>query len=438
MGSPWRKSIPPTERAAKHVLPLFLAIVWLSLSVYGFYVVLVLTKGPRGVPLSFLGVFIAIGLAWAFWQGYKILSLAGGGESARLELQDAPPAIGTQLKALLRLPARVAPAGHALVEFFCMRDGDGDRDAPNEISTGRVWSAKHEFPLRIEGSDAVAAVEFPIPATCLPTGKWHSGKSYDREFSHEMAWQVRVSAVVGRELFERRFDLEVFKSRPPQTAVGWLQDFAAIALILANLVPVYMVLEGRADLAGLAYLYWAENLVVCGFMLLRVLCARVGSAADKFGGILFFSVWIGGVSVFLGRVLLAILADLPRNWDDQATSMANLGARILGMIGAHIVASGLVLAVLALVASHAIGFVQNYLRSGQYKAARVNEQIQLLMNRGLVTFGAVFVLAGLAPLGSPKYVLAVLVLAKTGFEIWRYAHEKRSGAAGAGRSIITT
>lgn len=307
MSSPWRKSIPATERASRHLLPFFLALVLLSAAVYLFYVVFH-QKGPCGIVFAYLGVFILIGLVWAGWQAYEILSLMQA--SARLELQDAPPAIGGRLKALVWLPAAAAMAGHAKVEFLCMRDGDGDRDAPNRFSTGKLWSVRHEVPVRIEGGAAVAEFVSEIPTGFPPSGKWDSGSDDDSEDEHIIGWQVRVSAVVGAEPVEQRFDLDVLRHRVPQaqlapqaaqSPVEWLSDFAALALILANLVPVYMVLKGRADVASIAYLYWAENLVIAGYMFLRVLLAARGDVADKIGGVFFFALWLGGRVYLLGQ-----------------------------------------------------------------------------------------------------------------------------------------
>ncbi|MSQ64053.1 MAG: hypothetical protein EXR33_09545 [Betaproteobacteria bacterium] len=140
------------------------------------------------------------------------------------------------------------------------------------------------------------------------------------------------------------------------------------------------------------------------------------------------------MSIFLGRILIAILLNPP--WEfDQLTKeqfergdsyFVNFGRVVLVTIGTHIVEAGLVIAVLALVASHGVAFVQNYIRNGQYLKARVNQEIGHLMKRSAITFGAVFVLVGVTALGSPKDILAGVVLLKTGFEIWRYAHEHRA------------
>jgi hypothetical protein len=437
MSSPWRKSIPASERASLHVLPLLAALAWLAASA-GTLFLLVQAGGDRTTMLIIAGL-VLIGLALSWRQGRKFIALLREG-AARLVLREAPPAIGGRLKAFVRLPRNAAQASQVTAELLCMRDADGDRDALNPFSARKVWSLQHELPVQREGGAGVAALDFEIPASCPPSGKWDSGKDDDSGEDHTIGWQLRVSAGAGSDLVEHRFDLEVLRPRAPQAAqapIEWLRDFAALALIVANLIPVYMVLRGRADVASLAYLYWAENLVIAGYMFLRVIFAARGDVGDKIGGVLFFALWLGAVSIFLGRVLIAILLNPPRDWDSQSTSMANWGARILGTIGTHIVEAGLVIAVLALVASHGIGFVQNYIRNGQYLQARVNQEIALVMKRGFLTFGAISVIAGLAPLGSPKYLLAALVLAKTGFEIWRYAHEQRTAVADAGRSIIT-
>jgi hypothetical protein len=186
------------------------------------------------------------------------------------------------------------------------------------------------------------------------------------------------------------------------------------------------VLAGRADVASLAYLYWAENLVIAFYAGLRVLYAGRGETVDKVGAVGFFALWIGGVSVFLGRVLIGMLLNPPRDWDPP--SILGAGAKVVRTIGAHLVESGMVLTVLALVVSHGIAFRRNYLGSGEFQLASANHEIARLMNRGVVTFGIAFVAIGFASLNSPAYVLAALVIVKTGYEIWRYGRDRQEAA----------
>ena len=217
-----------------------------------------------------------------------------------------------------------------------------------------------------------------------------------------------------------------------------LSDFAGLALVTANLVPVYMVLKGRADLAALAYLYWAEYLVISCVMILRVQIAGKGEPDYKTVALIFFPVWFAGVALFLGRVMLGMLLNLPRDWGQLTREQRAHGDsaaayyvhQVLGTIGSHIVESGMVLAVLVMAVSHGIGFVRNYIRNGQYREASVDEEIRHLMIRAGVTFGAMFVLVPLAGMRPPVYVLTVLVLCKAGAEMWRYAHEQRDDAPG--------
>jgi len=445
MTSPWRKSIPPTERASLQILPLFWSLVLVAGAATALYFVIKARGDPAGMGI--LGVLVLIGCALTVWQGIKFMALLQAG-AARLELQEAPPTVGGRIKGRVRLPASAAQASRVMVELLCFRDGNSNRVAPNEFSSGKVWTTQHEFSVRHADGAAAAEFEFAIPATCLPSGSWDSGRDNESMEEHSIGWQVCASAVVGHKLVEHRFDVKVPlpRSQTHETPVDLLRDFAAIALILANLVPVLMVLKGRADVASIAFLYWTENLVIAGYMFLRVLLAARGDVADKLGGVLFFAIWLGGVSIFLGLLLVGSLLNPPKGWDQLTREQfergdsyeAHLIRQVLGRIGTHLVEAGLVIAVLSLVASHGVGFVQNYIRNGRYLQARVNEEVRHIMNRSLVTFGAIFVLLPLAQLASPKYVLAALVVAKTGFELWRYAHEQRTAATNAGRSIITT
>jgi hypothetical protein len=402
------------------------ALAWIAAASFGMYL-LVAEQGPLGPKLIVSGLII-IGIAWFLWQAGRFIRLAAEG-AAHLALEEAP-VIGGRLRATLRLPGRIAHASHVMAVLACVRDGNASRVAPNAYSSGTTWTAQRELPLRHEGGAGVAALELEIPAGCQPTGTYRS-HSLNRRNAHRIDWQVCVSAVLGRELVERRFDLQVLVPQPPATVETIVRDAAALALILANLVPVALMFMGRAEPASLAYLYWAENLIVAFFMLLRVVYAGRGSIWDKVGSALFFSIWFVAVAVFLGVILLEMLLHLPRGWDREYVSITGWAGAVLAMMGSQIARNGLVVAVLALFVSHGIGFVQNYLRNGRYLQAWAGHEMDRLARLGQASFAAVFVVGGLAALHAPAYVVAVVVVIKVAFELWRHAREREPSPSAA-------
>lgn len=69
-----------------------------------------------------------------------------------------------------------------------------------------------------------------------------------------------------------------------------------VALVAANLVPLALLLSGRWSTPGVLLLYWAENLVIGGYSVLRILLAGQSGWGERIGSA-FFSSCITGCSV---------------------------------------------------------------------------------------------------------------------------------------------
>ena len=82
---------------------------------------------------------------------------------------------------------------------------------------------------------------------------------------------------------------------------GW--SLPQLALLLANLVPVFGVLYLDWDVSSIIVLYWAENLVIGGFTLLKMLVAGKAGALFR---MLFFCVHYGGFCAIHGIFVLEL------------------------------------------------------------------------------------------------------------------------------------
>ncbi len=210
---------------------------------------------------------------------------------------------------------------------------------------------------------------------------------------------------------------------PAASASEWLRP-SVLALVAANLLPLGGVLFLGWEIFPLVFLFWLENVIVGGFNALKMLLAQpdqpVGWVA-KAAMVPFFGFHYGmfcfvhGVFVFVlfGRGTVPV-----KGFPDAALFWQVL-------TGQH-----LFWAALALTASHGVSFVLNYLRSGEYRQARVEALMQAPYGRVVVLHVAIlgggFLIMGL---GSPVWALALLVFLKIGLDVRAHLRERRRFAA---------
>ena len=102
----------------------------------------------------------------------------------------------------------------------------------------------------------------------------------------------------------KQFDVK----RTMQTAWHDSSRMAIVSLVVANLVPLAAVLSGRWSLFSVMFLYWAENAVIGGYNILKILLAQGGSRSSWLARLplaLFFAMHYGifwfvhGIFVFV-------------------------------------------------------------------------------------------------------------------------------------------
>lgn len=181
------------------------------------------------------------------------------------------------------------------------------------------------------------------------------------------------------------------------------------ALLLANAIPLLGVAVWGWDLGLLLLLYWAESAVILAFSLVKV-AATSGRAA--FGLVPFFMVhagmFMGGHLVFL----LAIFVDRPAaGWASWADEL------------------GLGLA--ALLASHLVSFVVNFLRRDERAAVTRGQDVmagfygRIVVMHLTIIFGAMLV----AIVGLRAMALVLLVVLKTVADVAGHVRERTKAAA---------
>lgn len=206
-------------------------------------------------------------------------------------------------------------------------------------------------------------------------------------------------------------------------------DLPQLALLLANLLPVFGVLWFGWDVGSIVVLYWAENVIVGAYTVLRMLVA--GGARELFK-VAFFCLHYGGFCAIHGLFVLKLtqFADL-----DQGATVAGSWPGPLIVIEKFIALVEQILAAapnqflwacLALLISHGASFLLLYIGQQEFRHTTVDKLMTAPYKRIAVLHVAV--IAGgflVKELGSPLGLLLALVALKTGMDIMLHIRSHR-------------
>lgn len=193
---------------------------------------------------------------------------------------------------------------------------------------------------------------------------------------------------------------------------------SALALVAANLIPLFGVLALHWTVFAVILLYWCENVVIGAFNVLRMITASPRNVAADLGKLFlvpFFIVHYGMFTFVHGVFVLMLFGPGGgRAFPVPATFVAAVGQ------------AGVWSGVVAIAASHGFSFIHNYLRGGEYR----NASLQVLMARpyGRVVVLHVAILAGgflAKAVGAPVAALVLLVALKTALDLRAHLAERR-------------
>ncbi|MEN8206675.1 MAG: DUF6498-containing protein [Pseudomonadota bacterium] len=210
---------------------------------------------------------------------------------------------------------------------------------------------------------------------------------------------------------------------------GFRINLPLLALVLANLVPVFGVLFLHWDVGAIVVLYWTENLVVGFYTLLKMLLTG-GIAA--LGIMLFFCLHYGGFCAIHGVFVLEltqfageISGELPiASWPGPFVviqKMFYFGQQILDAAPAEFT-----WACLALLLSHGASFMLLFIRQQEYRYTTVKALMKAPYKRIAVLHIAVIIGGFLVvELGEPLGLLLALVALKIGMDIMLHNRSHR-------------
>ena len=194
-----------------------------------------------------------------------------------------------------------------------------------------------------------------------------------------------------------------------------------IALIVANLFPLVGVVALGWNAGDLILLYWAENIIVGFYNLLRMLTARGDDRAGCGGRAfiaIFFCVHFGGFCAGHG-VFVMVLTGI----GDEGTVAGDRAWLALPLAGLFV--------------SHGISFVRNFIMRGERLRAKVGRLMARPYTRIVMLHVAIIV--GAAPvmmLGSPIPLVVLLVAFKIAVDIafHRRSHGPRADEEAASQA----
>jgi len=199
---------------------------------------------------------------------------------------------------------------------------------------------------------------------------------------------------------------------------------STVALVAANLMPLAGALWLHWDAATIVLLFWAENLIIGAFQLLKLALLKTDHPIEQLGklfAIPFFCVHFGGFCAVHGLFLVGLLK-IGGGFEGVTPHAGGWGVGPLVFVEllVNVVAGvwnarppGSEWAVLGLAASHGISFIENYVLKKEYAAGSLKEV--MTQPYGRIVIMHLTIIAGAIPalmLGSPVGLLCVMILLK--------------------------
>jgi hypothetical protein len=194
-----------------------------------------------------------------------------------------------------------------------------------------------------------------------------------------------------------------------------------LALLLANFIPLLGVLFMEWDVGGIVVLYWAENLVIGVYTILKMFVAeRLGAI----GKILFFCVHYGGFSAVHGMFVLKLteyagITGMPAaetSWPGPLVVFEIFYNLVNSVLGAA--PDEFLWVLLAMTLSHGVSFLLLFIGQGEFRKTTASKLMRAPYQRVAILHITVIIGAFLViKLHSPLGLLLALVALKTGMDI---------------------
>jgi len=210
---------------------------------------------------------------------------------------------------------------------------------------------------------------------------------------------------------------------------SYLTNIPLIALIVANVLPLWGVLFLGWDAFLIVLLYWAENIAIGFYTVLKIVFVKAPSPKDQLSKLLiipFFIIHYGGFTAGHGFFVLSIFkkgGKLSISGEEWPCFLVFVQLLLNVMRQAYsIIPANMKYVLLALFVSHGISFVYNYLLKGEYAVAKVASPYGRVFVMHIAIIGGAFLAE---QIGSPVAVLFVLVVLKTIMDVALHLREHK-------------
>jgi len=188
-------------------------------------------------------------------------------------------------------------------------------------------------------------------------------------------------------------------------------QLSVLTLVAVNLLPLGGVLFYGLTVFAVMVLFWAENVIIGILNVAKMLTLhKMRGDLEALGMAFFFAMHYGIFTAVHGMFVFTLFGS-----EDSEISGLSTG------IGVFIIP------LIALIASHTLSFLVNFLWQKEYMVVTANEL--MIRPYGRVVALHVTILGGgfiVLALGSPVYALVLLILIKIGIDLAAHIHEHRS------------
>ena len=208
-------------------------------------------------------------------------------------------------------------------------------------------------------------------------------------------------------------------------------DIPLLTLIAANTIPVWGVLFLGWDAFYIVILYWAENLAVGFYNILKIAFARVPRPIEHLGKLFlipFFIIHYGGFMAVHGLFILVLFKKSTGGFLSGNTWPCFLVfvQMLLNVIkqAYSVMTVPMKYALAGLFLSHGVSFVDNFLLKREFASARPDKLMgspysRIVVMHIAIIVGAFFTFA----IGSPVALLVVLIVLKTVLDVKLHLRE---------------
>ncbi len=205
-----------------------------------------------------------------------------------------------------------------------------------------------------------------------------------------------------------------------------------IALVIANVIPLFCVIFFGWSMGEILVLYWMENVIIGGWNVLKIGCASSGGMPMQMIKIFLipFFCFHYGFFCFVHGIFVILLASTMDAGGPDAL-FAGGGDPFDGFRAIFGNISYWFIPALGLMVSHGVSFIQNYWFGGEYQ--RMLPIIQMFTPYARIVVLHVVIIVGAFAvlfLGAPIILVALLIAGKTMLDIVMHKMSHASKAAG--------